>query len=140
MITESLVEEAALCWFGELGYQTLHGPDIAPGEPGAERATFADVVLVDRLRSALARLNPRLPADALDEACRKLTRPDHPSLLENNRRFHHLLVDGVPVSYQRDGRTVHDFARVLDFDTPAANEFVTVNQFTVIENGHNRRP
>lgn len=138
--TESIVEEATLGWFGELGYGVLHGPGIALGEPGAERATYGDVVLLGRLRAALARLNPRLPADALEEACRKLTRPDHPSLLENNRRFHHMLVDGVPVSYQGEGRTVHDFARVLDFDTPGANEFLAVNQFTVIENGHNRRP
>ncbi|MCW3097842.1 MAG: type site-specific deoxyribonuclease, HsdR family [Chthonomonadaceae bacterium] len=138
--TESIVEEATLCWFEELGYDVLHGPDIAPGEPGAERVMYADVVLVGRLRAALGRLNPHLPADALDEVCRKLTRPDHPALLENNRRFHRLLVDGVPVSYQGDGRTVHDLARVVDFDNVGANEFLAINQFTIIENGQNRRP
>ena len=138
--TESIVEEATLCWFAELGYGVLSGPDIAPGEMGAERVTYADVALVGRLRSALGRINPHLPADALEDACRTLTRPDHPSLLENNRRFHRLLVDGVPVAYQDEGRTVHDIARVFDLENAAENEFLAINQFTIVENGNNRRP
>ena len=85
---ESTVEEAALSWFEELGYAIAHGPSIAPGEPGAERDSFGDVVLVKRLRDAIDRLNPDIPAEAREEAFRKVLRPDSPSLVGNNRAFH----------------------------------------------------
>jgi type I restriction enzyme R subunit len=140
-VTESTVEAATLDWFAGLGYAVAHGPDLAPGEPAAERDSYADVVLVGRLRAALARLNPTIPLDALDEAARKVLRLDSPSLVENNRRCHTLLTDGVPVEYRAaDGRVVHQAARLLDFDEPAANDWLAVNQFTVIEHGHHRRP
>ncbi|MCC6627189.1 MAG: type I restriction endonuclease subunit R [Chloroflexi bacterium] len=139
-LTESIVEDAALGWFTELGYTVLHGPDIAPGQPQAERATYGDVVLVERLRAALARLNPAIPAAALDEAARKLLRADSPSPIEHNRHVHRYLTDGVPVDYQADGRTVFANARLIDVDRPAANDWLAVNQFTVIEHKHNRRP
>ncbi len=98
--TESIVEEAALAWLAGLGYQVLHGPDIAFGEPGAERSdpNYRDVILEGRLRQALARLNPGLPSDALEDAYRKLTRLDAPSLIERNRAVHRMLVDGVTSS------------------------------------------
>ena len=95
--TESTVEEAALEIFSELGYTILHGPDIAPGELLAERKTYQDVILVKRLREALARINPKIPPDAVEEAVRKILRIETPSLEENNRRFHRLLTDGVSV-------------------------------------------
>ena len=139
--TESVVEQAALDWLKGLGYLILSGPDIAPGQPQAERRDYAQVVLEDRLRRALRRLNPKLPADALDEAFRKLTRPDSPSLVGSNHVFHKFLVDGVPVEYQRkDGSIGGDSVRVLDFDDPTNNEFLAVNQFTVVENQQERRP
>lgn len=96
--TESIVEEAALAWLEGLGYAILHGPDIAPGEPFAEREDYGQVVLERRLRQGLQRLNPDAPADALDEAFRRLTRPDSPSLVANNHAIHRYLVEGVPVS------------------------------------------
>ena len=101
--TESVVEEAALSWLGDLGYTVLHGPEIAAGEPGAERGdpTYRDVVLEGRLRQALVRLNPELPHEALDDAFRKLLRADGPTLLERNRAVHRMLVDGVTVEYRR---------------------------------------
>src|SRR5579862_9397408 len=139
--TESIVEEAVLGWFGELGYAALNGLDIAPGETAAERAGYGDVVLVGRLRTALAALNPGLPADAIEEALRRLTRPDHLALLENNRRLHRMLVEGVAVSYPGEqGSTRYAQARVIDFDNADANDWLAVNQFTVVESGHNRRP
>ena len=95
---------AALDWFEALGYTVLQGPDIAPGEPSAERSDFGEVVLGDRLRAALERLNANVPESALDEALRKVTRTETPSLVENNRRFHRLLTDGVDVEYRRAGR------------------------------------
>jgi len=91
--TESIVEDAALAWFKALGYAVLHGPAIAAGEPGPERSdpNYRDVVLERRLRQTLERLNPNLPAEALEDAFRKLTRADAPSLLERNRAVHRML-------------------------------------------------
>ena len=94
-VTESTVEDAALHWFEGMEYSILHGSDIAPGEPSAERTDFSEVVLANRLRSALSRLNPSIPESALDEALRKITRTETPSLVENNRRFHWPMTDGA---------------------------------------------
>src|SRR5881396_401488 len=94
-LNESSVEEAALSWFGELGYAVAHAPHLAPGEISAERSSFADVLLVGRLRDAIARLNPAIPSDAREDAVRKLLRHDAPSLVGNNRAFHRVLRDGV---------------------------------------------
>ncbi|HUF10916.1 MAG TPA: type I restriction endonuclease subunit R, partial [Rhodothermales bacterium] len=140
--SESVVEDAAIRWFEALGYEIEHGPEIAAGEPGAERIdpSYRDVVLEARLRRALERLNPHLPAEALEEAYRKLTRLDAPSLLERNRAAHRMLVNGVTVEYRRDGRIVGDVARVIDFDHPSNNDWVAVNQFTVCEGQNTRRP
>jgi type I restriction enzyme R subunit len=139
--TESVVEEAALDWLRELGYTVVFGPAIAPGEPLAERTGPNEVLLRGRLEAALARLNPQLPPAAWAEARRKLANPDRPSLVANNHAVHRLLVDGVTVEYQRaDGSIAGAQVRVIDYDEPANNDFLAVNQFTVIENHHNRRP
>jgi type I restriction enzyme, R subunit len=132
-----MVEAAALQWFGELGYTLAHGPDLAPGEPAAERDGFGDVVLVGRLRDAIRRLNPAMP----EEALRKVLRVATPSLVQTNRAFYRMLRDGVPVEYPRpDGSIAGDHARLVDFDEALANDWLVVNQFTVIEGQHNRRP
>jgi type I restriction enzyme, R subunit len=141
--TEFIVEDAALAWLEALGYAVTHGPDIAAGEPDAERsdANYRDVLLERRLRRALARLNPGLPPDALDDAWRKLTRVDAPSLVERNRALHRMLVDGVTVEYRRkDGSIAGAQARVIDFEARANNDWLAVNQFTVSEGQHTRRP
>jgi type I restriction enzyme, R subunit len=139
--TESIVEEAAFSWFEELGYSVLYGAKIASGEPNAERSSYSDVVLSDRLRAALARINPHIPNDTLDEAYRKVTRSNSPSLLENNRQFHKWLTDGVDVQYHAsDERIINDDAYLVDFADPMKNDWLVVNQFTIIENKHNRRP
>jgi type I restriction enzyme R subunit len=138
---ESTVEDAALGWFSDLGYAVGHGPEMAPGEPKAERATFGEMVLVDRLRTAIHKLNPAVPADAQEEALRKVLRLATPSLVQTNRAFHALLRDGVGVEYARaDGTTKYDTVVLVDFANEAANDWLAVNQFTVIEAGHNRRP
>jgi len=139
--TESVVEEAALDWLRGLGYAVLHGPEVAPGEPLAERDGYGEVVLRRRLREAIARLNPRMPAAARDEASRKLTRREHPDLVLDNRAFHRRLVDGVEGEYRAaDGRVVGDRARLVDFDDVGANDWLVVNQFTVAEGRQTRRP
>ena len=139
--TESVVEQAALAWLESMGYLVLSGPEIAPGEAIAERESYGQVVLERRLRQALQRLNPQVPADALEEAFRKLTRPDSPSLVANNHVIHKYLVEGVPVEYQRrDGSIGGDLVRVFDYDGPENNEFLAVNQFTVVEDQRERRP
>ncbi len=139
-IAESVVEEAALGWFQDLGYSLVNGPTIAPGELFAERTGYGDVVLIGRLRTALARINPDLPEGTLDEAIRKLLRADNPNLIENNRQFHRYLVDGVPVEYQSDGETRYGQVWLIDFSQIENNDWLVANQFTVIENRHNRRP
>ncbi|HMO94129.1 MAG TPA: type I restriction endonuclease subunit R, partial [Pirellulaceae bacterium] len=139
--TESVVEEAALGWLEGLGYGVLSGPEIAPDQPSAERAVYSQVVLEGRLRQALARLNPQVPADAIEEAFRKLTRPDAPSLVAANRIIHKYLVDGVPVEFQRaDGSLGGDLVQVIDYQDIENNESLAVNQFTVVEDRHERRP
>ena len=141
VFTESEVEHAALAWLEELGYHILAGPEIAPGETAAERDDYNKVVLEMRLRQALQQLNPHVPPDAIEEAFRKLTRPDSPSLTGNNHTIHKYLVEGVPVEYQRaDGSLGGDLVKVLDYEEPDNNEFLAVNQFTVVENRHERRP
>jgi type I restriction enzyme R subunit len=140
-LAESHVEEAALAWLAELGYGVVAGPDIAPDSGAAERASYDDVVLARRLTHAAARLNPGIPADARADALRRLTLAEYPGLIEENRRLHRFLIEGVPVEfYGADGAIKGDHVRLIDFDDPDANEWLAVNQFTVIEHKANRRP
>jgi len=139
-VTESVVEEVVLDLFQGLGYAVLGGSTIAPEATNAERATFGDVILVGRLRSALARINPELPADALDEAVRKATRSETPDPAENNRRFHKLLTDGIDVEFRRKDATVTEKAWLIDWANADNNDWLVVNQFTVVEDRHTRRP
>jgi type I restriction enzyme R subunit len=140
-LAESAVEEAALAWLGDLGYRVLYGPDIAPGSLAAERGGYGEVVLGRRLREALARLNPAIPAEAREDAFRRVTRPESPVLITNNRTFHRRLVDGVAVEYRLpDGRIKGDRVLLVDFEQPENNDWLAVNQFTVVEGQHQRRP
>ena len=139
--TEDEVEDAALEWLAGLGYAVLHGPDIGPEGPAPERHSHGEVFLTGRLREALERLNPHLPAEALEEVLRKVRQTETPSLIEENRRLHRLLVEGVPIEAVRDDGSVGgDAARLIDFDDMEANDWLAVNQFTVIEQERNRRP
>ncbi|HWM25726.1 MAG TPA: type I restriction endonuclease subunit R [Chthoniobacterales bacterium] len=140
-LNESVVEEAALTWFRELGYAVEHALHLAPGEAATERRSFGDVVLSARLRDAITGLNPNMPSEARDEALRKVLRLETPSLIGNNRRFHQMLRDGVEVEYRReDGSIAGDHVRLIDFGNSEANDWLAVNQFTVIEGQNNRRP
>ncbi len=139
--TEREVERAALGWLEGLGWKTAHGPDIAPNEVNAERDRYTEVVLTRRLRDALARLNPDLPAEALGDAFRKLTQPEGPTLEARNRAFHRLLVDGVTVERRTaDGSVRGAQASVVDYANPENNDWLAVDQFTVVDGEHKRRP
>ena len=139
-LTETDVEQAALAWLSGVGWQCLHGPDIAPDTPNSERASYGQVVLEQRVRDALARLNPDLPPDALEDAHRRLTLPEGSTLETRNRSFHRMLVNGVTVGYRGDDGVVRwEQAKVIDFNNPDANDLQAVNQFTVTENKNTRR-
>jgi len=155
-VTESHVEETALEWFEELNWSVLHGPDIALDEPAAERDSYSDVILRSRLEFAIDSLNPTLPAEAKEEALRKFLHVDSPSLILRNRAFHKMLTDGIPIEYRREpsprpslngrgsddveGGIAYDSVKLIDFENLDANDWLVVNQFTVVEGQHNRRP
>lgn len=140
-LAESDLEEHTLAWLRELGYATLFGPDIAPDEVAAERSDWHEVILKDRLISAIARLNPEIPYDARETALRKVLHQESLSLIQNNHAFHRMLVDGINVEYRRlDGTIKGDLVRLIDFQNPKKNDWLAVNQFTVIDNHNNRRP
>ena len=133
-LNESIVEEAALEWFGELGYSRLGAEALTPALSHGERESYGEVVLVGRLREAIRRLNPAIPEEARDEALRKVLRVGTPALVQTNRAFHRMLRDGVPVEYPRpDGSIAGDHVRLVDFNDVQANDWLAVNQFTVIE-------
>ncbi len=139
--TESTVEEAALAWLGDLGYSVLHGPQIAPDSPTPERRNWGDVVLVGRLRVAIARLNPNASRETQEDALRKVLRLDAATLIERNRLFHRMLVDGVEVEYSDDeGRVRGTRIDLVDFEHIEVNDWVALNQLTIIEAKRNRRP
>jgi type I restriction enzyme R subunit len=138
---ESHVEQATLEWLAQLGYETAFGPDVEPEKLMAERDDFTEVVLSRRLRAALERINPQLPPSAIDDAMKKVIVADSPSLIENNHRFHRMLVDGIDVEYTRpDGSIAGDKAWLVDFDDVDANHWLAINQFTVKEGKTTKRP
>ena len=139
-LNEAEVEKIALEYLAGLGWETAYGGEIAPFTPQAERRKYDEAALEGRLRQALARLNEGLPQETLDDARRKLTRPEGATLESCNRAFHRMLVNGVNVEYRDDSGIIRGApARVIDFDNPENNEWLAVNQFTMVEYGHNRR-
>ncbi|MBK8989765.1 MAG: type I restriction endonuclease subunit R [Chloroflexi bacterium] len=130
-LNEATAELAALEWLAEIGYATVFGPNIAPGEPAAERSSYQQVILRARLRAALARINPHIPTTALDDAIRQVERSDNPHLVSSNHACHRLLIEGVDVSYSHNGKIKYDKVWLLDYDNAANNEWTAVNQFTV---------
>ena len=138
---EAEVEQAALAWLRESGWDTVYGPDIAPDTDGAERTDYGQVVLERRLHDALERLNPGLPPEAHEDAFRKLTRLGGVTPESCNRAFHRMLVDGVTVEYRTaDGAIRGAQAQIINFDDRESNDWLAVNQFTVTENRKQRRP
>ncbi len=144
-LTESHVEEAALEWLRDVGWHVAYGVDASPDGHMPERGANSDVILPGRLTAAVDRLNPHIPADARADAIRKVMAVEMPSMVEENRRLHRLIVEGVPIEYRAtDGAIRGDRVRLVDFSTSGSgidmNDWLAVNQFTVIERGHTRRP
>ncbi|MFP3265382.1 MAG: type I restriction endonuclease subunit R [Acidilobus sp.] len=136
-----LLEKATLDCFKELGYEVAYGPDISPGGPRPERGSYSDVLLLRRLRASLTRINPTLPSEAIDKAIHELIHIAEPTLEKTNRKFHFMLRDGVRVEVNREGRRVWEIVKIFDFDDPANNDWLAVNQFSVVETGKSpRRP
>ena len=139
-IIEDTVEQAALDWYRDLGWDIAHGPDISPGGSTPERESYSEVVLVHRLYDSLTRINRNVPVDGIDEAVRQIMHEPHPSLTRNNRHFHKMLIDGVTVEYANsDGETERKIVWIIDFDNPSNNDWLVVNQFTVVGD-QERRP
>ncbi len=139
-MTESDVEELFLDILSELGYSIKFGPDTSPGGKDQERE-YSDPVLNGRLKERLQLINPEIPIEAIDEAMRKLRKNESQDLVSNNHDFHNLLVNGLDIQYRRnDGSIKHDKVFLFDFDHTENNEFLAFNQFTIIENKHERRP
>src|SRR5215210_5965188 len=129
-MNEAIVEEAALDWLQSLGWLVMQGRELGPDAVDAERQTYEQVLLEDRLQRSLVALNPTLPAETIDQAFRKLTRPEGPTQETRNRAFHRMLVDGASVEFRReDGSIGGAQARIVDFDDQDNNDWLAVNQF-----------
>ncbi|MDG4658203.1 type I restriction endonuclease subunit R [Ectobacillus antri] len=137
--TEAFLEEAVIEILQEMDYEHVFGPEIGPDGERPERKDYREVILEDRLRDALYKLNRDLPEEALEEAYRKIVAFNSPSLIENNKYFHTLLVEGVDVSFRKDGHIKTEKAMIVDFAKPHRNDFAAINQFTIVEH-EERRP
>ena len=140
LIDENMAEQACLDWFEELGYLRVFGPDIAPGGSNQERVSYKQIVLQERLLGALRRINPTISDSVLEDAARQVVHGNAASLMQANRQFHRWLTDGVPVEVQRDGETLGDRVKLIDFKNPDANEWLVINQFSIEGPKLTRRP
>lgn len=139
-ITENTIESFAIELLDKLGYEYIYAPNIAPDGGTPERESYEQVLLVDRLRVAVKRINKSISAAAQAEAIREIQRIASPQLLANNEAFHRLLTEGIPVSKHVEGSERGDLVWLIDFNDLYNNDFVVANQFTVVENNHNKRP
>ena len=140
LISESLIEAAALDWLRKAGYTVFSGPELQPASHSL-RKSHREVWLPSALNSSIARLNPALPEAVLDEAARKLVKPSGATIEAKNRAFHQAAIDGITVEYRHSSGDIRGAqVKVFDFDDPANNDWIAVNQFTVEESGHRRRP
>lgn len=136
--TEDLLEQAAIEILEEMGYSYAFGPDIAYDGDSPERFNYKDVILEQRVKDALFTINRHLPEEALDEAYRKLITFNSPILVDNNKEFHKLLVEGIDVSFSKNGAIKTEKAYIIDFQNISKNDFLVVNQFTIVEKEERR--
>ncbi|MEM1260282.1 MAG: HsdR family type I site-specific deoxyribonuclease [Bacteroidota bacterium] len=139
-ITEHTIEDFAIKLLEHLGYEYRHAPSIAYDGEHPERSSYEEVLLINRMAESVRRINPTVPPVAQEEAIKEIQRIHSPELLSNNESFHRLLTEGIKVSYQKEGQQRGDLVWLIDFNTPENNDFVVANQFTVIEDGVNKRP
>ncbi|WP_436395106.1 type I restriction endonuclease subunit R [Acidithiobacillus ferriphilus] len=138
-LNESTIEHHAIALFKELGYTYAFGPNIGQGGDHQERADYTETLLLERLRTAIHTLNPAVPKDIRDEALRMVRDAAHGGLVTQNNLIQRMLVEGVRVAHQVDGEERGVIVRLLDYDHPEKNDFLVVNQYTVIHNRVNRR-
>ena len=139
-MTENEIELLAIDLLQKQGYEYINGADIAPESVSPERDTFDQVVLKQRLENAVRRINSTISIDAQQDAVKQILRIASPDVLTNNEEFHRLLTEGIPVTTRVDGQDRGDLVFLVDFENPFNNEFLVVNQFTIVENGVNKRP
>ena len=139
-LTESAIEEFTIELLEKLKYQYIYAPDIAPDGEKPERNTFEEVLLIERLQEAVGRMNPKVPSEAREDALKQIQRLNSPELIANNESFHRMLTEGINITYQKDGSSRGDLVWLIDFNNPDNNDFIVSNQFTVVENGINKRP
>lgn len=139
-ITEHSIEDFAIKLLEHLGYKYIYAPSIAHDGENPERNSYEEILLTQRMAEAVRRINPTVPPEAQEEAIKEIQRIHSPELLTNNESFHRLLTEGIKVSYQKDGQQRGDLVWLIDFNTPENNDFIVANQFTVVENGVNKRP
>ena len=139
-ITENELEEHTLDILQSLGYKKINGYDIAPDGKTPERKNYSEVVLIERLKKAIERLNPEIPISAKEEALKKVLRVSVQNQIVDNQQFHKLLTEGVPVEFRKKESISGDYVKLIDFENPEKNEFLAINQFTIIEDKYNRRP
>lgn len=139
-LTESNIEEFAVELFEQLGYKYFYGPDIAPKGEMMLRESLEEVVLKDALRSAVYRINGELPKEVCDEAVNQVLRIASPDVLANNEVFHRMMTEGVVVSVHSDGVERGELVWLVDFENVENNDFAVINQYTIVENGKNKRP
>ena len=140
MINEDQVEQLAIEWFKELGYDYQRGLNIAPDSESPQRDNYQEVLLSKHLHVTLRKLNPTLPKSAIDEAVHILQKPQHATLIQNNRAFHKMLLQGITVDIKGEDETKGDVVKLIDFENPENNDFLVVNQFTIKGTKGNRRP
>ncbi len=139
-LSESAIENFAIEQIEKLGYEYRYGPEIAPGYIMQERGSFEEVILLGRLRDAVKRINPTLPPDICEDAIRQIQYFHAPDIISSNEAFHRMLTEGVKVTYQKEGHERGDLVWLVDFDEIENNDFLVVNQFTVVENHQAKRP
>ncbi|WP_421753054.1 type I restriction endonuclease subunit R [Croceimicrobium sp.] len=139
-ITEHSIEDFAIKLLETLGYEYIYAPSIAHDGEHPERSGYEDLLLTRRMAEAVGRINPTVPPSAQEEAIKEIHRIHSPELLSNNESFHRLLTEGIKVSYQKEGQQRGDLVWLIDFNTPENNDFVVANQFTIVEDGINKRP
>ncbi|MCU4468401.1 type I restriction endonuclease subunit R [Acinetobacter pittii] len=139
-MNETQLENLCLDWFAENGWEVVHGIDIAPDSSNPFRKDFKQVLLEKDIQAAFERLNPHLPAGCFEQVWQKLSKPESLDLVTNNRAFHRMLLEGVPVTYKKQDDWVHDHAFLVDFNHVHQNRFVAINQFTILGTKQPRRP
>ena len=139
-MNETQLENLCLDWFAENGWEVVHGVDIAPDSSNPLRKDYKQVLIEADLQTAFERLNPHLPVSCFEQVLQKLTKPESLDLITNNRAFHHMLLEGVPVSYKKEDDWVNDHAFLVDFNHIYQNRFVAINQFTIQGTKQPRRP